>query len=113
MLGPSGEYYGWLIFSQHYGPDTYNKIFIYRGDDWLFCQRWELLIQNRASVDIAQVLTWNDYGESHYIGPIAGAQPKSEAWVDGFDHQGKLNRIYGTHVHIYFLPPRHVVNSLS
>ena len=27
-----------------------------------------------------------DYGESHYIGPIKGAQPNSEAWVDGFDH---------------------------
>ena len=27
-----------------------------------------------------------DYGESHYIGPIKGAQPNSQAWVDGFDH---------------------------
>jgi len=30
----------------------------------------------------------DDYGESHYIGPIEGAQPMSEAWVNGFDHQG-------------------------
>ena len=53
-----------------------------------------------------QIITWNgtcskewgasdidpalpDYGESHYIGPIAGAQPNSQAWVNGFDHQGK------------------------
>ena len=27
-----------------------------------------------------------DYGESHYIGPIKGAQPNSEAWVNGFEH---------------------------
>ena len=27
-----------------------------------------------------------DFGESHYIGPIKGAQPNSEAWVDGFPH---------------------------
>ena len=27
-----------------------------------------------------------DYGESHYIGPIKGAQPNSEAWVNGFPH---------------------------
>ena len=27
-----------------------------------------------------------DYGESHYIGPIKGAQPNSQAWVDGFPH---------------------------
>ena len=31
-----------------------------------------------------------DYGESHYIGPIKGAQPNSEAWVNGFDHQAWL-----------------------
>lgn len=27
-----------------------------------------------------------DYGESHYVGPIKGAQPNSQAWVDGFPH---------------------------
>ena len=30
----------------------------------------------------------DDYGESHYIGPVEGAQPMSEAWVNGFNHQG-------------------------
>ena len=28
-----------------------------------------------------------DYGESHYVGPIKGAQPNSQAWVDGFPHE--------------------------
>lgn len=37
------------------------------------------------------MITWNDYGESHYIGPIEGAQPNSQAWVNGFDHQGNWN----------------------
>lgn len=94
---------------QHYGPDTYNKNFIYSGDNWLFVERWEQLIANRAQLDLVQVLTWStsrwitaslprhtvlslsridDYGESHYIGPIEGAQPMSEAWVNGLDHQG-------------------------
>ena len=50
--------------------------------------RWETLIANRDSVDIVEIVTWNDYGESHYIGPIHGAQPNSQAWVDGFDHTG-------------------------
>ena len=27
-----------------------------------------------------------DYGESHYMAPVRGAQPNSEAWVDGFPH---------------------------
>lgn len=46
------------------------------------------MIAARDSVDIVEIVTWNDYGESHYIGPIKGAQPNSQAWVDGYDHQG-------------------------
>ena len=30
-------------------------------------------------------------GESHYIGPIKGAQPNSHAWVDGFPHTAWLH----------------------
>ncbi|CDO69094.1 Glycoside Hydrolase Family 71 protein [Trametes cinnabarina] len=78
-------------FFTHYGPNSYNKNFIYRGDDWLFAQRWEMLVQNRTRVPLAQVLTWNDFGESHYLGPVAGVQPQSQAWVDGFDHQPWLD----------------------
>jgi hypothetical protein len=96
--------------SQHYGPETYNKNFIYSGDNWLFVERWEHLIAQPGpaghdrSLDLEYVITSNDdpqpfirtlilrylddYGESHYIGPIEGAQPMSEAWVNGFDHQG-------------------------
>lgn len=36
-------------------------------------------------------MTWNDYGESHYVGPVEGVQPMSQAWVNGFDHQGWLD----------------------
>ncbi|OSD07718.1 glycoside hydrolase family 71 protein [Trametes coccinea BRFM310] len=78
-------------FFTHYGPQSYNKNFIYRGDDWLFAQRWELLVQNRTLVPLTQVLTWNDFGESHYLGPIEGMQPQSQAWVNGFDHQPWLD----------------------
>ena len=77
-----------LIPMQHYGPDTYAKNFIYRADDWLPSERFELLIHNRHSVALTQLITWNDYGESHYVGPIHGAQPDSQKWVDGFDHTG-------------------------
>ena len=63
----------------------------------------------REQVNIVQVISWNgeltywhiclraahnsflDYGESHYIGPIEGAQPNSQAWVDGFDHTAWLS----------------------
>jgi glucan endo-1,3-alpha-glucosidase len=37
-----------------------------------------------------------DYGESSYIGPIDGAQPRSQSWVDGFDHSAlqQINAYY-------------------
>ncbi|KAK0495448.1 glycoside hydrolase family 71 protein [Armillaria luteobubalina] len=77
-------------FFTHYGRDTYNKNWIYRSDDWLFAARWELLVENREQVDLVQLLTWNDYGESHYLGPIKGSQAGSEAWTTGYDHQSWL-----------------------
>ncbi|KAI0646055.1 glycoside hydrolase family 71 protein [Trametes meyenii] len=78
-------------FFTHYGKDTFNKNFIYRGDDWLLSQRWEMLVANRTSVPLTQVLTWNDFGESHYLGPVRGMQPMSQQWVDGMDHQAWLD----------------------
>ncbi|KAJ7074215.1 glycoside hydrolase family 71 protein [Mycena amicta] len=65
-----------------------NKNFIYYMDDWMFTTRWEQLIAHRQDVDMVQVLTWNDWGESHYLGPLldAESQPGSEAWVNGYDH---------------------------
>ncbi|KAJ7655695.1 glycoside hydrolase family 71 protein [Mycena polygramma] len=74
-------------FFTHYGADSWNKNWIYRGDDWLLARRWEQLIDVRSEIDIVQVISWNDYGESHYICPtVRGAQPASHAWVDGFPH---------------------------
>lgn len=77
-------------FFTHYGPDTFNKNWIFRSDDWLYNTRWDQLVQTRDKIDVVQIVSWNDYGESHYIGPIEGAQPNSNAWVDGFDHQAWL-----------------------
>ncbi|EAU86702.2 alpha-1,3-glucanase [Coprinopsis cinerea okayama7 len=78
-------------FFTHYGVDSYNKNFIFRADNWLLVERWEMLVQERDHIDMVQVISWNDYGESHYMGPIEGAQPHSEAWTTGFDHQGWLD----------------------
>jgi glucan endo-1,3-alpha-glucosidase len=42
----------------------------------------------RDQIDMIELLTWNDYGESDYIGPIKGDQPDSQAWTDGMNHTG-------------------------
>ncbi|KAF9479532.1 glycoside hydrolase family 71 protein [Pholiota conissans] len=78
-------------FFTHYSRETYNKNWIYRPDSWLYASRWELLVKNRKNIDLVEIITWNDYGESHYIGPIEGAQPHSESWTNGFDHRGWLD----------------------
>ncbi|GJE92333.1 glycoside hydrolase family 71 protein [Phanerochaete sordida] len=80
-------------FFTHYGVDTYNKNMIYRADDWLLAKRWEELIAYRDVVDFVEINTWNDFGESHYVGPIEGMQPNSQAWVNGFEHTGWLDLI--------------------
>lgn len=45
--------------SQHYGVETYDKNFVYSGDNWLFVERWEHLIAHRAQLEMVEVLTWS------------------------------------------------------
>lgn len=46
-------------FLKHYGPDSWNKNWIYRGDEWLYNTRWEMLVGNREHIDIVQIVSWN------------------------------------------------------
>lgn len=87
------------FFFTHFSPQTWNKNWIYKSDDWLYCTRWEQIIAMRDQTSMTEILTWNDFGESSYIGAIDGALPAgSDAWVDGFDHQGlnHLTKYYAT-----------------
>ncbi|KAG8908652.1 hypothetical protein FRB99_004940 [Tulasnella sp. 403] len=77
-------------FFTHYPPYSWNKNWIYRGDDHHYVGRWEQVIYHRAQVDLVEIVTWNDYGESSYIGPIGKDQPNSQAWVNGFPHNAWL-----------------------
>ena len=49
------------------------------------------MVRSLTSIPLSEVKSFIDYGESHYIGPIKGAQPDSEAWVNGFDHMPWLH----------------------
>lgn len=65
--------------------------FVFDGDEHLWVARWETLIANRDKVSLVEICTWNDFGESHYIGPQHGALPPgSEKWVNGFSHEGRF-----------------------
>ncbi|WVF69229.1 hypothetical protein IAT40_004005 [Kwoniella sp. CBS 6097] len=81
------------LFFTHYGTEgqwAWDKNWIYRSDDLLLPSRFQQLLSLPAdqAPSIIQVISWNDYGESHYIAPILGAQPGSESWTDGMDHEG-------------------------
>jgi hypothetical protein len=45
----------------------WDKNWLWRGDD-LWFDRWQQVIELQP--DFVEIITWNDYGEAHYIGPI-------------------------------------------
>ncbi|WVQ72136.1 hypothetical protein IAR50_001681 [Cryptococcus sp. DSM 104548] len=78
-------------FFTYYGPTSYNKNWIYRSDDWLLARRLEQIIAQRVSIDLIELISWNDYGESHYLGPIRTDQPNSQGWTNGMPHTAWLD----------------------
>jgi len=85
-------------FFTHYGPNSFNKNFVFLADQHLYAKRWESIIGSRDQFDIVEIISWNDYGESHYVGPIKGAQPNSQAWTNGMNHTAwlELTQYYAT-----------------
>jgi hypothetical protein len=45
----------------------YSKNWVWRGDD-LWYDRWQQVLS--INPQFVEIITWNDYGESHYIGPL-------------------------------------------
>ncbi|KAL8283904.1 hypothetical protein RQP46_005336 [Phenoliferia psychrophenolica] len=67
--------------------------YLYRSDDWLLPTHYEQLINLSAGPDMIELLTWNDFGESHYLGPIrdnAAPPTGSGNYTKGFDHTPML-----------------------
>ncbi|KAI9728279.1 MAG: hypothetical protein M1834_007772 [Cirrosporium novae-zelandiae] len=64
---------------------AYGKNFLWRGDD-LWHERWQQVVE--VSPEFVEILTWNDFGESHYIGPIyeTGIPSGSERYVSSMSH---------------------------
>ncbi|PYI30588.1 alpha-1,3-glucanase/mutanase [Aspergillus indologenus CBS 114.80] len=79
---------GW--FFTHFGGEVpYSKNWVFPGD-LLWFNRWrEILTLGPRFVEI---ITWNDYGESHYIGPLSSPHTDDGAskWVMDMPHDGWL-----------------------
>ncbi|KAH8689539.1 putative alpha-1,3-glucanase/mutanase [Talaromyces proteolyticus] len=78
-------------FSTHFGPEvSYSKNWVFPSDS-LWFDRWnEILALGPRFVEI---VTWNDYGESHYIGPLSSPHTDDGAskWVNDMPHNGWLD----------------------
>ncbi|KAL2810205.1 glycosyl hydrolase family 71-domain-containing protein [Aspergillus granulosus] len=63
----------------------WNKNWLWRGDD-LWHYRWRHVMELQPA--LVQLLSWNDYGETHYIGPIydAGIPDRASRYVKGCPH---------------------------
>lgn len=79
------------VFFTHYGKTgryAFDKNFIYRSDDLLYPSRWREILELTPahSPEMVQVISWNDYGESHAISPSMGAEPGSRSWTRYMNH---------------------------
>jgi hypothetical protein len=92
-LSPKGQPYMMPISPWFYtNLPGFGKNWMWRGDD-LWYDRWQQVIQ--IAPEFVEIITWNDYGESHYIGPLRtddfglfgdGGAPFN--YADGYPHDG-------------------------
>jgi hypothetical protein len=56
-------------FSTHYGSEvSYSKNWVFPSD-LLWYGRWQEILA--LGPRFVEIITWNDYGESHYVGPLS------------------------------------------
>ncbi|KAB8232460.1 hypothetical protein ETB97_007670 [Aspergillus alliaceus] len=58
----------------------FGKNWVWRGDN-LWYDRWQEVISFQP--EFVEIISWNDYGESHYIGPLHPKGPVYEAFDRG------------------------------
>ncbi|KAK5994768.1 Mutanase [Cladobotryum mycophilum] len=78
-------------FSTHYGPEvSYSKNWVFPGGS-LWPNRWQQVLTQ--GFPMIEIVTWNDYGESHYIGPLNSKHydDGGSKWVNDMPHDGWLD----------------------
>ncbi|KAK4688116.1 glucan endo-1,3-alpha-glucosidase, partial [Tremellales sp. Uapishka_1] len=80
-------------FSTHFGNEvSYPKNWLFKSET-LWYDRWEEILSMNSSINFIELVTWNDYGESHYIGPYntPHTDDGSSKWAAGLDHTAMLD----------------------
>ena len=88
LLGPSKTYIMGISPWFYTSLPQYGKNWLARGAG-LWHARWQAAVALRPPM--VEVVTWNDFGESSYVGPANDTEtwPKgSEGYVKGMDHGG-------------------------
>ncbi|CAH0041338.1 unnamed protein product [Clonostachys rhizophaga] len=78
-------------FFTHYGPEvSYSKNWVFPGGSLIF-DRWNEVLQK--GFPMIEIVTWNDYGESHYIGPLSSLHydDGNSKWTNDMPHNGWLD----------------------
>ncbi|KAJ6260133.1 hypothetical protein Dda_4354 [Drechslerella dactyloides] len=72
-------------FFTHFGSNTFSKNWIFASDD-LYVTRWNQILS--IAPPLIQLVTWNDFGESSYIGPYnpGHSDDGSGKWAADFPH---------------------------
>lgn len=79
-------------FSTHYGLEvSYSKNWVFPSN-LLWYDRWTSIISQPSPPQYIEILTWNDYGESHYIGPLSSphSDDGNSKWTNDMPHDGWL-----------------------
>ncbi|KAF7876345.1 hypothetical protein EAF04_001438 [Stromatinia cepivora] len=73
-------------FFTHYGPEVpYSKNWVFPAEgQWV--QRWQDLLELGAR--FVEIVSWNDYGESHYVGPLSSPHTDdgNSKWTNDMPH---------------------------
>ena len=79
----------------HFGKEvSYSKNWLFKSET-LWYERWEQILDLAArspNLRYLEIITWNDYGESHYVGPSDNGHSDdgSGAWTNGLSHDALL-----------------------
>lgn len=84
-----------LVFT-HFGKDVpYSKNWLFKSEA-LWYERWEQILELSASssnLQYVEIVTWNDYGESHHIAPYTPDHNDdgSSLWAKDLPHEAFLD----------------------
>ncbi|KAG7449698.1 uncharacterized protein BT62DRAFT_885701 [Guyanagaster necrorhizus] len=78
-------------FFTHFGMEvTYSKNWVFPSD-LLWYQHWNNILTSVP--EYVEIVTWNDYGESHYVTPLSSPHTDDggSKWVNDMPHDGWLD----------------------